>query len=69
MLDITTTTYYFFVIACRFVRLKASVGACYLMVACMQSVNQLEIKHLQLGYCNSRAPINSVVVKNIGSIG
>ena len=35
----------------------------------MQSTNKSEMKHSQLSYCNSSAPISKVEVKNIKSAG
>ena len=35
----------------------------------VQRENKPEMKHLQLSYYNSRASVNSVEIKNIGSAG
>ena len=72
MLNISTTTYYFFIVAYLYVRPKSLAGPMLLgpgINASMQRANSSKMKHLRLSYYNSRAPIGNVEVTNFKSAG
>ena len=70
MLNISSATYYLFIIACLYVRPKSLAGRMLLgpgINASMQTATSPEMKHFRLSYYNSRASICNVGAKNFKS--